>query len=88
MEPDKKYYTVLDFYRIKRGWIQYNIKGENPQKERCVITRRRSKINRDRLEVKEFYILVIKPTSIDGEYRRVGVRLIQSNYVVRQRLNV
>jgi len=40
------------------------------------------------LDVKEYYILVIRLTSIDSEYRRVRVRLIKSDYVVRQRLNV
>ena len=42
----------------------------------------------DRLDVKEYYILVVRPTSVDGEYKRVGVGLIQSDYVVRQRINV
>ena len=43
---------------------------------------------RSRLDVKEYYILVVRPTSVDGEYKRVGVGLIQSDYVVRQRFNV
>jgi len=40
------------------------------------------------LDIKEYYILVIRPTSIDGEYKRVRVRLIKSDYIVRQRFNV
>jgi len=76
MEPDKKRYTVLDFCRMKRGWIQYNVKGEDPWKEQYIVTKRRSKRDGDRLEVKEFYILVIRSTSIDSKYRRVGVGLI------------
>ena len=86
MEPDRKYYTILDFGRMKRGQIQYNIKeGEDLFKERCVIARKK---DGDIFDIKEYYILVIRPTSVDGEYKRVRVRLIQSNYVVRQRFKV
>jgi len=36
MELNRKYYTILDFSRTKRGWIQYNIKkDEDLFKERC-----------------------------------------------------
>ena len=89
MGPDGKYYAVLDFDRKKRGWIQYDFKeGEDPYKERCVVTGKKSKKDVDGLDVKEYYILVVRPTSVNGEYKRVGVGLIQSDYVVRQRLNV
>jgi len=34
MELDRKYYTILDFNRIKKGWIQYDVKeGEDLFKE-------------------------------------------------------
>ena len=95
MEPDGKYYTILDFGRIKRGWIQYDIEEhEDLFKERCVVVGKKSSKDKDeigdgdRLDVKEYYILVVRLTSVDGEYKRVGVGLIQSDYVVRQRLNV
>jgi len=109
MELDGKHYTALDFGRIKRGWIQYDIEGgEDLCKERCVVVGKKSiedgysedgdnedGDNKDRdnedgdtLDVKEYYILVVRPTSVDGEYKRVGVGLIQSGYVVRQRLDV
>ena len=84
MGPDGKHYAILDFGRTKRGWIQYDIEeGEDLFKERCVVVGKKS-----RLDVKEYYILVVRPTSVDGEYKRVGVGLIQSDYVVRQRFNV
>ena len=36
------------------------------------------------LRDKKYYILVVRPTSVDGEYTRIGVGWIQSDYVVRQ----
>jgi len=113
MEPDRKYYTILDFSKTKRGWIQYNVfededvfkdkdifkdkglfKDKDLFKERYIITKKKfskdkDKIkDRDRLDVKEYYILVVRPTSVDSEYRRIRVGLIKSDYVVRQRLNM
>jgi len=95
MEPDGKYYAILDFGRTKRGWIQYDVEeGEDLFKERCVVAGKKSSKDKDkiedgdRLDVKEYYILVVRPTSVDGEYKRVGVGLIQSDYVVRQRFDV
>ena len=103
MEPDGKYYAILDFGRTKRGWIQYDVEeDEDIFKEQCVVVGKKSiedgdsegdiedgdNEDGDRLDVKEYYILVVRPTSVDGEYKRVGVGLIQSDYVVRQRLNV
>ena len=95
MELNKKRYTVFNFGRMKREQIQYDIEeGGDLFKERCVVAGKKSskdkdKIkDRDRLNVKEYYILVIRLTSIDSEYKRVGVRLIQSDYVIRRRFNV
>jgi len=95
MKPDGKHCAILDFGRTKRGWIQYDVKeDEDLFKERCVVAGKKSSKDKDkiedgdRLDVKEYYILVVRPTSVDGEYKRVGVGLIQSDYVVRQRFNV
>jgi len=91
MEPDGKHYAILDFGTTKRGWIQYDVKeDEDLFKERCVVVGKKSSKDKDgdRLDVKEYYILVIRPTSVDSEYKRVGVGLVQSNYVVRQKFNV
>ena len=95
MEPDGKHYAILDSGRTKRGWIQYDIEeDEDLFKQQCVVAGKKSSKDEDkiedgdRLDVKEYYILVARPTSMDGEYKRVGVGLIQSDYVARQRLNV
>ena len=95
MEPNGKYYAVLDFGGMERGWIQYDIEGgEDLCKDRCVVAGKKSNKDKDKIEdgdilgVKEYYILVVRPASVDGKYERVGVGLIQSDYIVRQRLNV
>ena len=44
--------------------------------ERYVVAGKKSSKDGDRLDVKEYYILVIRPTSIDNKYKRVRVRLI------------
>ena len=70
------------------------VMGEGLFKERCIVAGKKSSKDKDkiedgdRLDVKEYYILVVRPTSMDGEYKRVGVGMIQSDYVVRQRFNV
>ena len=83
MEPDGKHYTILDFGRTKRGWIQYDVKeGEDLFKEWYIVARKKSSKDKDkiedgdRLDVKEYYILVVRPTSIDSKYKRVGVGMI------------
>ena len=89
MELDRKHYAILDFGKTKRGWIQYDVEeDEDLFKERCVVAGKKSNKYGDRSDVKEYYILVVRPTSVHGEYKRVGVGLIQSDYVVRQRFNV
>jgi len=86
IEPDRKHYAILDFGRTKKGWIQYNVEeDEDLFKERYIIVGKKSSEDGD---VKEYYILVVRPTSVYGKYKRIGVGLIQSDYVVRQRFKV
>ncbi|KAF2181010.1 hypothetical protein K469DRAFT_793617, partial [Zopfia rhizophila CBS 207.26] len=82
-------YAILDSSKTERGWIQYDIeRSEDLYAERCVVVGRKSHKDRHRLKNYEYCILVVRPTSKDDEYERVGVGLIQSDYVLRQRLNV
>ena len=89
VQPDGNQYAVLDFGGMKRGWIQYDVEeskdeeSKNLHKIECVVAGKKS--NKD---VQEYYILVVRPTEVDGEYRRVGVGLIQSDYVGRQERDV
>jgi hypothetical protein len=41
-----------------------------------VVVGKKSSKDRDRLDVKKYYILVIRSTSINSKYKRVRVRLI------------
>ena len=65
-------YAVLDSDGAKRGWIQYDVEGSKDlRKEQCVVVGRKSNSG-----IKEYYVLVVRLTRVDGEYRRIGVRLI------------
>lgn len=82
-------YTILDLSEKERGWIQYNIiGGEDLYAKRYVVIRRKSYKDQQGLKKKEYYILVIRLTSKDDEYKRAGVGLIQSDYIFWQKLNV
>jgi hypothetical protein len=89
IQLDGKHYAILDSGGMKRGWIQYDVEdGKDFCKERCVVVGKQLNMDVDKLDVKEYYILVVRPTSVDGEYERVGVGRVRSDYVVRYRLNV
>ena len=80
-------YAVVDWSRAERGYIQYDTEASKDlQAERCVTVGKESHESGHGL--RKYYILVARPTSVDGEYTRVGVGWVQSDYVVRQRLNV
>ncbi|KAF2178434.1 HET-domain-containing protein [Zopfia rhizophila CBS 207.26] len=84
-------YAILDLdsNKAERGWIQYDIEtSEDLHAERCVVVGRKYHWVERGLSNTKYYILVVRPTSVDAEYRRVGVGWIQSDYVVRERLNV
>ena len=84
MKPDGDHYAVLNSFRMKIGWIWYDVdEGKNLREERCVVVGRKSNKG-----VKKYYILVVRPTGVDGEYSRVGVGLIRSDCVVRERVGV
>jgi hypothetical protein len=82
-------HAVLDSSKVERGRIWYDIEAsEDLHTKRCVVVGRNSREDEHGPRNKKYYILVVRLTSVDGEYTRVGVGWIQSNYVVRQRLNV
>jgi len=73
---------VLDPNRVKRGWIQYDVEGgKDLREEQYVVVGRKD-------DTHEYYVLVVRSTGVDGEYKRAGVGLIQSGYVVGQRTNI
>jgi hypothetical protein len=82
MKLDGDHCAILNLFRMKRGWIRYDVEdGKKLHEERCVVVGRKS-------DAAEYYILVVRPTGVDGQYRRVGVGLVRNDYVVRQRVGV
>jgi len=82
MEPDGDHHVILDFSRRKRGWIRYDVENDSePRQERCVVI---GGHERDF----DYYILVVVPTRVDGEYRRVGVGTIHCSYVEKCKKDV
>jgi len=76
-------YKVLDSDRAEKGWIHYDSIGKDSCKEQCIVVGRQSNRGFD-----EYYVLVVRLTSVEGEYRRIGIGLIQSDFVVGQTINV
>jgi hypothetical protein len=82
MQSDGNRYAVFDLSKIKRGWIRYDVEdGKNLLEEHCVVVG-------STLDSENYYILVTRPTSVDGEYERVGIGLVSKNCVVREQANV
>jgi hypothetical protein len=86
-------YVILDSSRAERGWIWYDVEAsEELHAVLCVVVGREPLKND--LEQMKYYILVVRPISVDSmdsrdsEYTRVGVGWVQGDYVTRQRLNV
>ncbi|KAH7046576.1 heterokaryon incompatibility protein-domain-containing protein [Macrophomina phaseolina] len=85
MELHGKQYTVSDSSGTERGWIRYDVEdGEELCQERCVVV---GMVRNGRFK-DCCYIMIVRPTGVDGEYRRVGVGLIHSGRVVRWKINV
>jgi hypothetical protein len=84
LKSDGDHYIILNFVRRKKGWIRYDVKNaENFRQERCVVVGKTTKRGGE-----EYCVLVVVPTNVDGEYRRVGVGMIRCGYLERWRLNV
>jgi hypothetical protein len=75
-------YVVFNRSKTERGWIRYDVEdGTNLLEEYCVVVG--STKGND-----YYYILVARPTSVDGEYERVGIGKVQKNHLVRERANM
>ena len=89
MKLDGKDYAILDRSAVKRGWIQYDVENGEGLKDRCVVVGKTSVYKGSSVfPVSECYMLVVRPTGVDAEYKRVGVGVIQMEYIVRRRINV
>ncbi len=72
---------ILDSNEVKRGWIVYDVEdGEDCSEERGVVVARTE-------DGSEYYMLVVKGMKT-GEYERVGMGKVQTDYISRQEPNV
>jgi hypothetical protein len=78
----EKRHVLVDTTGIERGWIQYDVEGnEESSTIQCVVIgRKRAKNN----SPDQYYILLVKTAGADGHYKRIGVGQVQSGCVVRQ----
>lgn len=82
IKSDKSCYAVLDLSRTVRGWICYNVKdSKNLLKEHCVIAESTE-------NSKGYYILIVRPTTVDSKYVRVRIGQVSKNCLVRTQANV
>jgi hypothetical protein len=82
MKLDGVRYAVFDLSETKRGWICYDVEdGKNLLKEHCVVV---GSIK----DSEYYYILVVRPTTVDGEYERVGMGQVSKTCLVRIRDSV
>jgi hypothetical protein len=82
MEWDGSRYAVFDLSKTNRGWIRYDVEdGKDLLEEHCVVVGSTE-------DSEHYYILVARPTSVNGEYERVGIGQVQKNCLVRERVNV
>lgn len=82
MQLDGNRYAVFDLSETNRGWIRYDADdGKKLLEEHCVVVG--SKQDND-----DYYILIVRPSSADGEYVRVGMGLVSKSCVVREQENV
>jgi hypothetical protein len=85
LKPDGDRYTVSNFFGRAKGWIQYDVKsGESGHGDHCVVIGR----TEESIGKKHYYILVVVPTSEDGEYTRIGVGIVRTGCVKRLRASV
>jgi hypothetical protein len=77
MKFDGVRYAVFNLSKTNRGWICYDVKdSKNLLEEHCVVVG--STVNSE-----NYYILLVRPTTIDGQYERVGIGEVAKNCLVR-----
>lgn len=84
LEPESYPCKLVNSNGVCMGQIVYD---DNDRKEfleeRCVV------IGREReLKFFRYYILVVRPTGVDGEYKRVGMGMVQDECVVGERADI
>lgn len=88
MESDGICNVILDRYG-RRGWIRYDVNdGKNTVEEHCVVVVGSTGNSEDSEDSEDYYILLVRPTTVDGEYERTGIGKVPKNCLMRTRANV
>ena len=84
VEVYKTWYAVLDSDGARRGRIHYDTEGiKDPCEDHCIVIGKESNNG-----VYDYYVLIVRSTNVDRTYERIGVGLIQSDYLVGHKITV
>ena len=82
MKLEGSLHAVFDLSETNRGWICYDIEdGKDILQEHCVVVGSTQNLE-------DYYILLVRPTAVDGEYKRVGMGQVSKNCLVRTQASV
>jgi len=83
MEKERNRFGVFDNRSgANRGWIRYDMEDAK------TLLGEHSVVVGSTLDFEEFYILLVRPSGVDGEYKRTGIGKVQKNCLIRERANV
>ncbi|RDW56940.1 hypothetical protein BP5796_13007 [Coleophoma crateriformis] len=82
-------YTILDSAQIEVGWLQYDVEnGTDLNMQKFVVIGYTSKDYLIEDGKPNYFILLVQSTGTSGQYRRVGVGLVQATHVSKLEDNV
>ena len=86
IEPETTRSVILDLSGERRGWVQYDISGTIYLREmRCICI---GGFRKPLFSPYKYYIIVVRPTRVNGEYERVGLGIIERKYVGEEAINM
>jgi len=91
-EQENNRHIIWDSRRVKRGWIRYDVETNvDLHGMRCVCLgkfRWRGKLWERQFGRVRYYMLVVRPTSVNGEYERIGLGVAETSCVGEKALNM
>jgi hypothetical protein len=83
-EPKAARREIFDSCETVRGWIIYDVEGEDFLSERGVVVGRTGSENQS-----EYHMLIVRQRGGNkSDYERVGIGMVQKGYISRQQANV
>lgn len=82
-ELDGTRYAILDSNKVRRGWVRYDIEEFDLCEARCVLVG-----SKTTLIAKKSFMLVVRRTSVEGEYKRVGLGMIHKSFVKEEAVDM